>query len=111
MFFVSILGGSSTPRGRWRADHRIYSVSVLGGQRLDFTDAILDEGETHVTVVAIVGGANITVPRGVDVTVDGVTFLGGRDVRVDSDLEGPAQKRLHITTFVALGGVRVETAR
>ena len=109
MFYVSIMGGGSTPRGRWRADHNIVAVSLLGGQRLDFTQAILDEGETRVTVIAVMGGTTITVPRGVDVGVDGVSIMGGRRVQVDNSLEGPTQKRIHITAFTLMGGLRVET--
>ncbi len=111
MFFVSILGGSTTPRGRWHADHSIISVSVLGGSRLDLSQAILDEGDTRVTVFSLLGGTRITVPRDIPVIVDGVSILGGRNVEVDQDAEAARDRRVRITVFAVLGGVRVESAR
>ena len=111
MFYISILGASSTPHGRWRADHDILAVSLLGSQRLDFTQAILDEGETRLTVIHFVGGTRIRVPPGVDTTVDGVSILGRRHVEVDHNPAAPSRQRLRITAFTMLGHLEVETAR
>ena len=110
MFFVSILGGSTTPRGHWHADHSIISVSVLGGARLDLSQAILDEGDTRVIIFSLLSGTRIAVPRDVPVMVDGVSIMGGRHVEVDQDAEVARDRRIRITAFAALGGVRVESA-
>jgi len=48
MFWVSIMGGHRTPGGPWRPDRNNVAVSIMGSQQLDFTQAVLDEGETHL---------------------------------------------------------------
>src|SRR5215472_16259380 len=63
MFWVSILGGHRTPSGPWRPDRTNVAVSAVAGQRLDFTQARLDEGETRVYVVVLMGATQVIVPR------------------------------------------------
>jgi predicted membrane protein len=110
MFWVSIMGGHRTPSGPWRPDRNNVAVSIMGGQQLDFTQAVLDEGETRLYVVVLLGGARITVPRGIDVVVEGLNIMGGRRVETAMPLEPTRGPHLRITALVALGGLRVRTA-
>jgi predicted membrane protein len=109
MFWVSILGGHRTPSGPWRPDRTNVAAAVMGGQRIDFTQALLEEGETRLYVFTLLGGTQITVPRGLDVRVDGINILGGRRVETPTPLEPTSQSRLRITAVVVLGGLQVET--
>jgi predicted membrane protein len=109
MFWVSILGGHRTADGPWRPDHTNVAVAIMGGQRLDFTQAVLEQGETRLYVFTLFGGTQIIVPRTLDVGVDGINVLGGRRVETGTALEPTNQSRLRITAVVLLGGLQVQT--
>ena len=48
--------GGATRKGEWSPPRRLNAVAVMGGVELDFRDARLGAGETHVTIVAVMGG-------------------------------------------------------
>ncbi len=109
MFLVSVMGGLRTPRGGWRPDRDNYAISLMGGQQIDLTGALLYEGETRLFIFAVMGGSTVRVPRGVEVSVDGVSVMGGRQIDVEPNLERAPWPRLRITAVVAMGGLRVQT--
>ena len=99
------------------------AVKLFGGTRTTLADGWQSESLTTLfggaEVVArqpapgatlrlfsVIGGIDVTVPRGSRVEVTGSTFLGGRDIQVGPG-EGP-QLRLNVTTV--LGGLRVHEA-
>jgi len=96
---LAILGGRkiTLPSG-WQ---RRTFVSILGGADID---ARARPGEdAKLTIVTILGGANVKVPRGARVSVDGFSFLGGRKVETAPE-DGP---EIAVRAFTVLGGAQV----
>ena len=79
---VGIFGGASR-RGRWTPAEKIYAGGIMGGVELDFREAILPPDGVEVTVIAVMGGAEIIVPPGVHVDMGGVAIMGGFDHTAD----------------------------
>jgi predicted membrane protein len=89
---------------------RLNAVAVMGGVALDFRDARLAAGETHVTAVALMGGIEIIVPPGLPVTVRGLGILGGVDQVEHAPVEqSPSAPRLKVTALACMGGVEIKT--
>src|SRR5688572_19065089 len=63
-FLVAVMGGV-VRRGRWSPAQRTFIIAFWGGAELNFREAMLPAGITEVTIVAIMGGAEILVPPGV----------------------------------------------
>ena len=79
------------------------ALAVLGGGEFDLTSAPPGES-ARLTAVAILGGIKIVVAPGSRVTMSGVSFFGGRDVKV-TPADGPA---VHVRAVAVLGGVEVK---
>ena len=67
-------------------------------------------GETHVTVVALMGGVEVIVPPGLPVTVRGLGILGAVDQEEQAaDEVGPNMPHLKVTALACMGAVEVKT--
>jgi hypothetical protein len=98
------------PAGRWRPDRWNLAVALMGNLDLDFTQAILEEGETVLAVGVVMGGARIHVPPDVDVVADGLPIMGTLRVTAGAGGLEPLPRRLRITGVVLMGDLRVEAA-
>ena len=107
-WIVSVLGGTERA-GRWRLAPDTRLVCVLGGAELDLRNAILEDLDSTLTVVAFMGGAEITVPEGVDVEVGGFAFLGGKEIKPGKTVPPPSAPRVRINAYAVLGGIEVRT--
>jgi hypothetical protein len=106
---VAILGGT-TRRGRWSAPQHIRLVAVMGGAELDFREADLAPGETHVSIFSLMGGCEIIVPPGLSVDMDGIAIMGGFEhLERSSPQRDPDAPYLRVSGFVAMGGVQITT--
>jgi Domain of unknown function (DUF1707)/Cell wall-active antibiotics response 4TMS YvqF len=102
---VSPVGGLRV-HGPWRMDRHVIVVSIVGGTRLDLSEAQLAAPEVTLTKVSLVGGTRITVPPGIRVEASGFSLVGG--TRVEGGPEpGPAAPTVHIRAFSLVGGVRI----
>jgi len=102
---VSPVGGLSVS-GPWRMARHEIVVSLVGGARLDLSQAELAAPEVTVTKVSLVGGVRIGVPTGIRVEVSGFSLVGG--TRVERGPEpGPGAPTVHVRAFSLVGGVRV----
>jgi hypothetical protein len=99
---IAILGGfGKRPLAPgWK---RETALALLGGGEFDLSEAPATEGN-QLTAIAGLGAIKIRVAPGTKVTMNGFSFLGGRDARVAPG-EGP---ELHVTAVAILGGVRIE---
>lgn len=106
---LALLGGNSR-KGEWSPPRQLNAVAIMGGVELDFRDARLAAGETHVTALALMGGIDIIVPPGLPVTVRGMGVLGGVD-QVEHAAQGasPDAPRLTVTAVALMGGVAIQT--
>ena len=104
---ISIIGGLKRA-GQWRLGSRNLVVTVLGGADLDMAHADFVAPDVSITLVCILGGADIRVPAKVRVETGGVVLLGSQ--RVDVPQQADPKVTLRLKTFGFLGGVRVRTA-
>ena len=83
----------------------------MGGANIDLRQAELEEPEVTVTVVSVMGGANIIVPEGVEVELTGISIMGGKEYRPGRQLPPPGAPLLRVRAFTFMGGVSVVTKR
>jgi hypothetical protein len=106
---VAIMGGTMR-RGRWSAPQHIRLIAVMGGAELDFREADLAPGETHVSIFSLMGGCEIIVPPGLAVDMDGIAIMGGFEhMERSSPQRDPETPYLRVSGFVAMGGVQITT--
>lgn len=106
---LAVLGGASR-KGRWAPPRKLHAVACMGGVELDFRDARLPPGETHVTAVAVMGGIEIVVPSGLGVTVRGLGIMGAVDqMEQEPPKNVPNAPHLRITALACMGGIEVKT--
>jgi hypothetical protein len=78
-------------------------VAVLGGGEVDLT-ASPPEGEGKLRAVAFLGGIEILVPPGTEVSLSGLSLFGGRSVKV-SEGGGP---KIKLNAIAIFGGIEVK---
>ena len=82
-------------------------TAVMGGVKLDLSNAPMAGDTAVVDVFALMGGAEIFVPRDWDVTVKVISLMGGcSDKRRPSTV--PASKHLIIQGMAVMGGVEIK---
>ncbi len=102
---VSPVGGLRVD-GPWRMDRHVIVISLVGGTRLDLSQAELAAPEVTLTKVSLVGGVRVAVPAGIQVEASGFSLIGG--TRVEGGPEpGPGAPTVHIRAFSLVGGVRI----
>jgi DUF1707 SHOCT-like domain/Cell wall-active antibiotics response LiaF, C-terminal len=102
---VSPVGGLRV-YGPWRMDRHVIVVSIVGGTRLDLSQAQLAAPEVTLTKVSLVGGVRVWVPAGIRVEVSGFSLIGGtRFYGVPEP--GPGAPTVHVRAFGLVGGVRI----
>jgi len=102
---VAVMSGVER-KGRWVVPPTSNAVAMMGGVVYDFTDAILTSQETVITVVAIMGGVEVTVPEGIEVRIDVVGIMGGSSGPSDTPPAGAPVIRF--TGLALMGGLDVK---
>ena len=83
----------------WRKET---AIAIFGGGEFDLTE--VEPGENaRLTALAILGGIDIRVAEGTQVTMSGGSLFGSRKVKVSTG-SGPA---IHIRGIAVLGHVNV----
>lgn len=104
---VGIMGGAEK-KGVWTPARQNYVVALMGGAELDFREARLAPGVTDVIVFAVMGGAELIVPPGVHVDMNGFAFMGGfGQTGYAPPPTDPHAPVLRISGFALMGGVEV----
>lgn len=103
---LSILSGSQR-KGRWRLAASCSVVNVLGGSELDLSEAELGAARVELKVVTVLGGAEITVPAGLNVEISDLAILGGNGIEVGDEEPDPGGPVVHIRLVTILGGATV----
>lgn len=106
---IGIMSGAEK-KGVWTPAKQTFVVAFMGGVELDFREARFGPGVTEVIVFAVMGGAEIIVPPGVHVDMNGLALMGGfsqtGSAPLPTDLNAPV---LRIGGFALMGGVEVKT--
>ena len=103
---IAIMGGVDK-RGVWQPAAKTYCYNLMGGCSLDFREALLPPGETELTIIAVMGGAEIIVPPGLRVDCDAIAIMGGVDHPAESGPHDPNAPVLKINGFMLMGGVEI----
>ncbi len=85
--------------------------NIMGGVEIDLTDARLAPGGAYIEVETIMGGTEVTVPRGWRVRLVGDVIAGGHelDVTPEDDLNADSPQ-LTIQARTIMGALEVKTA-
>ena len=106
-FIVGIMGGAEK-KGVWTPARETIVIALMGGAELDFREARMPPGVTDIQIFAIMGGAEIIVPPGVHVDMNGFALMGGFSqsgyAPPPTDPDAPV---LRIGGFAMMGGVEV----
>ncbi len=102
---VSPVGGLRV-YGPWRMDRHVIVISIVGGTRLDLSQAQLAAPEVTLTKVSLVGGVRVWVPAGIRIEVSGFSVIGGTRFYGGPE-PGPGAPTVHVRAFGLVGGVRI----
>jgi Domain of unknown function (DUF1707) len=102
---ISPIGGLNV-FGPWRMGRHVIVVALIGGARLDLSQAELAAPEVTLTKVSLVGGVRVRVPSGIRVEASGLSLVGGTQVEGAPD-PGPGAPTIHIRAFSLVGGIRI----
>ena len=106
---ISPIGGLNV-FGPWRMGRHVIVVTLIGGARLDLSQAELAAPEVTLTQVSLVGGVRVRVPSGIRVEASGLSLVGGTQVEGAPD-PGPGAPTIHIRAFSLVGGIRIRRDR
>ncbi|GHJ31067.1 hypothetical protein TPA0910_55000 [Streptomyces hygroscopicus subsp. sporocinereus] len=106
---MAIFGGS-VRKGRWRVRRRTNALAVFGGVEIDLTEAVFEQQEIVIHVVAAFGGVDIKVPENVSLRSSGSGVFGGFDVKT-YEAPDPDAPIVHISGFAVFGGVEAKPKR
>lgn len=106
-WLVAIMGGCER-KGRWRLGRRATSLNIMGGSDLDLNQVELADNHVELTVISIMGGADIRVPNGLNVEVSEFAFMGGNGIDIADDRPPEPGPVLHLRLFSLMGGTDVK---
>jgi hypothetical protein len=86
-------------------------INLLGGSELDLSEVELASDRVELKVVSVMGGADITLPVGLNVEVSEVAILGGNSVSVGDQRPDPGGPVVHLRLVSILGGSEVRRGR
>ncbi|MEU6479007.1 DUF1707 domain-containing protein [Streptomyces sp. NPDC047017] len=104
---VAVMSGFQR-KGAWTVPKRFNCFAFWGGGEIDLREANFADREVEINCVAIMGGAQVIVPPGVEVVVRGIGIMGGFDHREEGVPGEPGAPRVIVTGFAFWGGVGVE---
>lgn len=100
-----------TRSGKWAVPEQLRCVAVMGGVKLDLTEAVPTARETHLNCVSVMGEVSIVVPDGVDVRMDGTAIMGEKTVKKLRTPPVPGAPIIHVHAFALMGTVEVKPKR
>ena len=109
-WLVAIMSGRDR-KGRWRVGRHLKVVNIMGGSNIDLNDAELTDDVVQITVVAIMGGAEIRVPDGLNVELSEFAFMGGNDSSLGEERPDPGGPLLRLNVISIMGGCDVKRGR
>jgi hypothetical protein len=109
-WLVSIMSGRER-KGRWRVGPNLKVINIMGGSDLDLNDAILADDVVTITVFALMGGADIRVPEGLNVEFSEFAFMGGNGADLGDEHPDPGGPTLRLKVISIMGGTDVKRGR
>jgi hypothetical protein len=109
-WLIAIMSGRQR-KGRWLVGRNLKVVNFMGGSDLDLNDAELAGDVVTITVVSIMGGAEVRVPEGVNVELSDFAFMGGNDSDLGDERPDPGGPTVRINLVSIMGGSDVKRGR
>jgi hypothetical protein len=109
-WLVAIMSGRER-KGRWRVAQNLKVVNIMGGADLDLNDAELSDDVVHMTVFALMGGAEVRVPEGLNVELSEFAFMGGNGSELGDERPDPGGPTLRLRVISIMGGTDVKRGR
>ena len=109
-WLVSIMSGRER-KGRWRVGPDLKVINIMGATDLDLNDAELAADEVSITVFALMGGADIRVPDGLNVELSDFAFMGGNNSELGDERPDPGGPVLRLRVISIMGGIDVKRGR
>jgi hypothetical protein len=109
-WLVAVMSGRDR-KGRWRVPRKLNVINIMGGSDLDLNDAELADDVVEITVFALMGGAEIRVPEGLNVELTDFAFMGGNDSSLGNDRPDPGGPTLRLKVISIMGGTDVKRGR
>jgi predicted membrane protein len=81
-------------------------IAFLGGCELNLTQADMENGAAELEIITIMGGVEIKVPEGWEVTGNMLPVMGGADIRTKA---APGGRKLVVNGVVIMGGVDIKS--
>lgn len=106
---LSVMGGHRRS-GVWRVAKHSLVADVMGGSRIDLTEAEFADQVTTITVFSVMGGSRIVVPEGTRVEVSKLAIMGGHRVELEGEEPLSGDRVLRLRLFAVMGGSRVSRA-
>jgi hypothetical protein len=103
---VAILGGF-TRRGDWVVPKEFTAFMLMGGGEIDLREARFAEREVSIHIVAIMGGCEIIVPEDATVRVTGIGIMGAFD-HTGAGTGSPDGPVITVMGVAFMGGVDVK---
>lgn len=103
---VAILGGFSR-KGEWTVPKDFTAFMFMGGGEIDLRDARFAEREVSIHIVAIMGGCEVIVPEDATVRVTGVGILGAFE-HSGAGSGAPGGPVITVNGVAFMGGVDVK---
>ena len=76
MFKVAVFCESNFENRTWKPGERVMCVAVFGSMKMDFRQAQLETGATHVICINIFGATRFRVPEDIPVNTSGISIFG-----------------------------------
>jgi len=103
---IAVMGGFER-KGHWTVGRRFVGIALMGGGDIDLREADFADGEVTILAFAVMGGINITVSEDTEVVVNGVGIMGGFDHRTAGPGR-PGGPRVTVNGVAFWGGVEVK---
>jgi len=81
-------------------------IAFLGGCELNLTQADMENGPAELEIITLMGGVEIKVPEGWEVTGNMLPVMGGADIRTKA---APGGRKLVVNGVVVMGGVEIKS--
>jgi hypothetical protein len=109
-WLVAIMSGRDR-KGRWLVGRHLKVINIMGGSDIDLNDAELADDVVQITVVALMGGAEVRVPDGLNVELSEFAFMGGNDSDLGNERPDPGGPTLRLKVISIMGGTDVKRGR
>jgi len=109
-WLIAIMSGRER-KGRWLVGRNLKVINIMGGSDLDLNDAELADDVVEITVFALMGGADVRVPEGLNVELTDFAFMGGNSSDLGNERPDPGGPTLRLKVISIMGGTDVKRGR